>query len=203
MLVSDGVLHVNPAQVEEQTWKKVAETLRRELSMRVGDGERARDLVQEVFVRALDGIDDLRDETRLLPWMRRIARNLVIDEARKAKGPRGRVDELTREPADHGEREEDWTPVMSALAQWLKMQLPTLPPAQAEAIELVELEGLSQIEAARRVGISHSGMKSRVQRGRARLSEALKDCCALEIDERGRVVECVPRDEPCGGCSPN
>lgn len=165
--------------------------------MRVGDTERARDLVQEVFVRALDGLDELRDETRLLPWMRRIARNLVIDEARRAKGPSGRVDAMSVEPADLGESEEEWTPVMTALASWLRGQFPLLPPEQAEALELVELQGLSQIEAARRVGISHSGMKSRVQRGRARLNEALKQCCALEIDRRGRVVECVPRAKAC------
>lgn len=195
------MLQLNPAQVDPQTWKALAEILRRELALRVGDGERARDLVQEVFVRALDGIADLRDETRLLPWMRRIARNLVIDEARRKKGARGRIDAIAVDLADSGEHEEEWTPVMTALAQWLKAQLPTLPPEQAEALELVELQGLSQVEAARRVGISHSGMKSRVQRGRASLNQALAACCALEIDRRGRVVECVPRSNPCDGAA--
>ena len=183
-------------QVDSQTWKRLADTLRRELSVRVGDGERARDLVQEVFVRALDGLDELRDETRLLPWMRRIARNLVIDEARRQKGPRGRVGAMDVEPADLGDSREDWTPLMTMLATWLREQLPTLPPEQAEALELVELQGLSQKEAAQRVGISHSGMKSRVQRGRAKLNAALRECCALELDERGRVVECVQRNRP-------
>jgi RNA polymerase sigma-70 factor (ECF subfamily) len=194
------VLQLSPAQVDDQTWQRLANTLQRELAVRVGDGERARDLTQEVFVRALDGLDELRDETRLLPWMRRIARNLVIDEARKQKGPRGRVGAMAEEPADLGDREEDWTPVMTMLANWVRAQMVSLPPEQAEAIDLVELQGLSQKEAAERVGISHSGMKSRVQRGRAKLGEELRACCQLELDDRGRVVECVPNADPCGGC---
>lgn len=192
------MLQLNPAQVDSKTWEQLADTLRREIAGSVGDGERARDLVQEVFVRALDGLDELRDETRLLPWMRRIARNLVIDEARRRQGPRGRVDAMAVEPVDLGEREEDWTPLMCMLSLWLREQLDTLPPEQAEALELVELQGMSQREAAQRVGISHSGMKSRVQRGRARLYESLRKCCALELDDRGRVVECVPRAGSCG-----
>jgi RNA polymerase sigma-70 factor (ECF subfamily) len=45
-----------------------------------------------------------------------------------------------------------------------------------DAITLVELEGLTQQAAAKQMGISLSGMKSRVQRGRARLKQMLADC---------------------------
>jgi len=36
-------------------------------------------------------------------------------------------------------------------------------------------------------------MKSRVQRGRAKLREAFDDCCHIALDARGRVIDYVPR----------
>lgn len=71
-----------------------------------------------------------------------------------------------------------------------------------EAIVLTELEGLTQKELAERLGISVSGAKSRVQRGREQLMEALLDCCKFEFDRRGRVIDCSPRNrEGCPECS--
>ena len=43
------------------------------------------------------------------------------------------------------------------------------------------------------LGISHSGMKSRVQRGRALLRKSLEDCCTIALDARGRIVGWEPR----------
>ena len=68
-----------------------------------------------------------------------------------------------------------------------------LPSPYREAITLTELEGLTQAEAARMVGISVSGMKSRVQRGRARLREMFEACCEIALDGRGAVMQCEPR----------
>jgi RNA polymerase sigma-70 factor (ECF subfamily) len=68
-----------------------------------------------------------------------------------------------------------------------------LPSPYREAITLTELEGLTQREAAEMLGISVSGMKSRVQRGREKIREMFEECCRISVDCRGRVVECEPR----------
>ena len=53
-------------------------------------------------------------------------------------------------------------------------------------------------EAARIMGVSLSGMKSRVQRGRERLKVILLDCCRIELDCRNAIVAYQKRDaEPC------
>jgi len=44
-----------------------------------------------------------------------------------------------------------------------------------------------------RLGISLSGAKSRVQRGRAQLKKMLDECCTFEFDRRGAVIGCEPR----------
>ncbi|MFN0128985.1 MAG: sigma-70 family RNA polymerase sigma factor [Verrucomicrobiales bacterium] len=77
-----------------------------------------------------------------------------------------------------------------ALLAAFRRLITQLPDPYREAIELTELHGLSQSELAQRLGISLSGAKSRVQRGRAHLKEALLACCRLEFDRRGGVVEC-------------
>jgi RNA polymerase sigma-70 factor (ECF subfamily) len=78
-------------------------------------------------------------------------------------------------------------------------------------MRLADFEGLSQQELADRAGISLSGAKSRVQRARQQLRDMLLDCCKIERDSRGGVVEVettertsrycgdVPEDGPCGG----
>jgi hypothetical protein len=79
-----------------------------------------------------------------------------------------------------------------------------LPEAYREALTLTELGGLSQRDAAARAGLSLSGMKSRVQRGRAKLTELLLRCCEVELDVRRRAVGFEARSS-CGdggACSP-
>ena len=76
-----------------------------------------------------------------------------------------------------------------------------LPSPYREAITLVELEGKTAKEAAEMVGISVSGMKSRVQRGRAQLRELFERCCEIAIDARGKPTEFTPRVQPsCKTC---
>jgi RNA polymerase sigma-70 factor (ECF subfamily) len=78
-----------------------------------------------------------------------------------------------------------------------------LPEAYRHAITLVELQDLTQAEAARIAGVSLSGMKSRVQRGRRLLRDMFEECCSLKVDARGRVIEAEQNElaECAGGCA--
>ena len=84
------------------------------------------------------------------------------------------------------------------LARCLLPLMNRLPPAYRRAVTLAELEGLTQREVASSLGLSLSGAKSRVQRGRQMLAESLQDCCRVEFDRRGGIA-----DYTCGtGCGP-
>ncbi len=68
-----------------------------------------------------------------------------------------------------------------------------------QALELTELGGTTQKDAAEQLGLSVSGMKTRVQRGRDKLKDALLDCCSVEFDRRGGVVDYHRREgSDCG-----
>ncbi len=45
------------------------------------------------------------------------------------------------------------------------------------------------------VDISLSGMKSRVQRGRARIRDMFEACCRVSVDARGKVIGCESRPD--------
>ena len=87
------------------------------------------------------------------------------------------------------------------VAGWLPLMMEQLPQDYREAIQLYELKGVSQQAIADQLGISLSGAKSRIQRGREKLKAVLFECCSFEQDLRGNVIGFSRNDqEPeCGG----
>lgn len=82
----------------------------------------------------------------------------------------------------------------SELTECVAFFVARLPSPYREAITLTELQGMSQREAAEMLGVSLSGVKSRVQRGRQRIRRMFEECCEMSLDARGRVTDCAPRD---------
>lgn len=152
------------------------------------------DVLQEVLLRIHKNVRYLSDDSRFGPWVYSVARNAVIDRLRKKPPLSGDVD-LESIAASSGEDEEQ------ALLGCVTPFVARLPEAYRHAITLVELQGLSQAEAATIEGISVSGMKSRVQRARRMLREMFEECCALTLDARGRVIEADRHEQ--GACGPS
>ena len=88
---------------------------------------------------------------------------------------------------------DDADALQTDLGDCVALFVARLPSPYREAITLTELEGLTQKDAAEMLGISVSGMKSRVQRGREKIRDMFDECCRISVDCRGRVVECEPR----------
>ena len=74
----------------------------------------------------------------------------------------------------------------------------SLPEPYGDAVRLYELDGLPQQAIADRLGLSLSGAKSRVQRGREKLKEQLFACCSFQRDRRGNVIGYTRNAD--GGC---
>lgn len=101
-----------------------------------------------------------------------------------------------------GEPQDDDRETARHLAGCVSMFVTQHPSPYREAITLVELEGKTAKEAAEMVGISVSGMKSRVQRGRAQLRALFDRCCEIALDARGKPTDFTPRVQPpCKTCS--
>ncbi|HVO40356.1 MAG TPA: RNA polymerase sigma factor SigZ [Spirochaetia bacterium] len=177
----------------EVLWEQYSRRLGAFIRGRVADEAEAEDILQEVFLRIHRHLCCVASWDKPGGWVFQIARNLIVDHYR---GRRETVEVPEDLPAESPEREED---PRDELALSLRQMVDALPEQDREALVLTEYEGLSQVELARKLGISLSGAKSRVQRARARLRDVLLRCCHFELDRRGRVIDYYKR---CCCCHP-
>jgi RNA polymerase sigma-70 factor (ECF subfamily) len=170
-------------------WHDVAARLGPYIARRVAPAD-VDDVLQDVLLRMHRGLGALRDDDRLTGWMYRIAHSAIAERGRDLRRhPVAAQPELADAPTEPA---PDRT-AAEALARCLTIFVARLPSPYREAITLVELEGMTLRAAAEAMGVSVSGAKSRVQRGRARLREMIEACCDIAVDARGGVTDVVPR----------
>lgn len=186
-------LRGEPAPVElEEIWRRFDAPLRAFVSRRVRSRDAVDDIVQDVYLRIHGAIGGLRNPARIDAWIFQIARNLVVDYFRRTRESVELDEGFALEETDR----ED-TRFEVELNVMVRQMVERLSPLYRQALRMVDLEGRRQVDAARELGISASGMKSRVQRGRRALKELLLDCCHFELDRRGQVIDYQPRCRCC------
>jgi RNA polymerase sigma-70 factor, ECF subfamily len=185
---------IGAEELTEGAWEDIARALRDYIGRRVGACEDRDDLVQDVLLRAYRGLNGLNDREAGGAWIYRIAHNAIVDHWRSE----GRLSRVTAEeahaaiakleaPSGDGER------LQQSLADYVAGLVPSLPGPYRETLALTELEGCTNAEAARRLGVSLAAVKSRVLRGRRMLRERLARCCEVEVGTSGQVLDCTPR----------
>jgi RNA polymerase sigma-70 factor (ECF subfamily) len=172
-------------------WTHLSADLRRFIRRRVSDDHAADDLLQETFVRVHRNLGTLQEADRLAAWVYRIARNVIHDYYRRATN--AAVALADADPAD--DTDDQLSQHRCRGAEWLEEMTRSLPAGYREAVQLAEIEGLPQQEVADRLGLSLSGAKSRIQRGRALLKDVLEQCCHFEFDGRGNLMDCEPKPD--------
>lgn len=132
----------------------------------------ARDLCQETLIRALASIprSTFASDGRLLAWGFTIARNVLLDHLRQARGRaevRGDAEWRRDEPAGPPPGEEPPPPRrLEALAG---EALAEVPEATAELLRLRLVAGRTWSEVAAELGTTESAAKRRFQRAQATL----------------------------------
>ena len=186
-------------------WQELHGDLRAFVARRVRNEADVDDLVQRVLLQIVKGLDSLRDTGRLHAWVYRTARNVIIDHYRATGSRREQTsgDAVDLDSVEEPPLLDDEDAALRELATCLAPMLGQLAPAYQEAVRIVDLEGVTQQEAARRAGVSLSGMKSRVLRGRQQLRAVLEACCRIDLDHRGSIAGYAARYPDacgCGGC---
>ena len=172
-------------------WTQLSSDLRRFIRRRVSDDHATDDLLQATSVRAQRNTGTLHAEDRMVGWVYQIARNVIQDYYRKTMNS---VVPLTQtDPAD--DCDDQLGRLRCRGAAWLDEMIRSLPGGYREAVQLAEIEGLSQQEVGDQLGLSLSGAKSRIQRGRAMLKGVLEQCCEFEFDGRGNMIDYAPKPD--------
>lgn len=171
----------------QDIWAELGRRLRRFVGSRVSDAHAADDITQDVLLKVQAQLGALPAEDKLPAWVFAVARNAVVDHYR-ARSLREHVNLAGVDPAAAGE-EADPSEAIRDLTPCLARMVEHLPEPYRRAMKMAHFEGLGQREMAERLGVSLSGAKSRVQRSRQMLREMILDCCRVEQDGRGRVVD--------------
>lgn len=179
-------------------WNAYRSNLYHFVHKRIADRADAEDIVQDVLIKAYTNLQTLKDGSKLQSWLYQIARNAIIDHYRQFK-PTDELSESLLEPMANVMAKIDDSSE-AEFSQCLVPFIEQLPPEYREALRLAEIQGATQQQVAIAQGISLSGAKSRVQRGRKLLKSILLQCCQVELDQRGVVSNFQPQGK-CGACA--
>jgi RNA polymerase sigma-70 factor (ECF subfamily) len=181
----------------EAIWEEFHRRLLGFIARRVSDRDSAEDILQDVMLRIHRHAGELEHTAAVGGCIHQIARNANNDHYRRAPVRRERPAGIDPVPDDAPAPETTALDPRDELARCIAPLLEQLPDKYRQAIALTEFDGVTQAEAAARLGLSTSGMKSRVQRARTQLKDLLADCCEIELDKRGGVTGYRPRRRPC------
>jgi RNA polymerase sigma-70 factor (ECF subfamily) len=152
----------------------------------VRDRATAEELLQDTWIRVLSGLKDFQRASKFSTWAYTVARNLCIDQARKAvlrrhpsldQSLKSSTDDgptLGEVVADRGPR-ADRSAISKELQSKLVQAIQELPEDQREVFMLREYGSLAFKEIADIVGAPENTVKSRMRYALERLQSALAE----------------------------
>ncbi|MEM9704516.1 MAG: RNA polymerase sigma factor [Pseudomonadota bacterium] len=132
----------------------------------------ADDILQIAAMRAIEKAETLRDPNRVLSWLYRIHRNVMVDVGRKSISEQRLKDALTAEPAPV---ETDNTSTCGCSVE----QVRQLNDRHASILNLVDIGDASLGEAARILDITVNAATVRLHRARHALKQRLAKHCGV------------------------
>ena len=166
----------------------------------VGDPTETDDLVQEALTRAWASIGRFDGRSEVSTWLCRIGINAAIDHLRGQQRWRARaqiayanecatsmelgqeVGEVVMSPAFRYDAREHIAFCFTCVGR-------SLDPDLQAALLLREVEGLSNLEAARSLDITESVLRHRLAEARATMEREFEGLCAL-VNKRGVCYQC-------------
>ena len=135
--------------------------------------EEVEDILQNAAVKAIERADLLSDPERVVAWLYRLHRNLIIDSLRKGTVEKRVIDQSSHLP-------EQATPEVEEHCHCSISQAQTMGGNYASILSLVDIAGLDLTEAAGVLEISKNNATVRLHRARRALSEKMQKHCGVE-----------------------
>ncbi len=149
----------------------------------------AEDVVQSTFLKAVESISQLRDPTKLRPWLLAIARRLALDSV--SRGREVAHDEIEEAVGSTTDPDE----MISGLHREEMIQLVVaafdgLEPKDRAALELSERQGLGGDELAESLGVTRDNAYAMIHNAKDRFASSVT---SLMVARHGRA-ECSDLD---------
>lgn len=134
----------------------------------------ARELTQDVFVRAWEALPGFRGESNITTWLHRIAVNTMLMQRRSERRRMARVSLTDDDADDEGTAAEGVTmPTDVGSAIDLERAVAALPPGVRRAFVLHDVEGYSHDEIAGMTGLAAGTLRAQLHRARQLLTRTL------------------------------
>lgn len=160
------------------------------IKSKVNHQQDAEDLLHNVFIKVATGIGDLHRKEKLQSWIYAITRNAIIDYYRTT----GNKKNLAIEgDISDSFTDEEYNDTTKGLDCCLIDMVNQLPDEYRDIVIDVEMKGVKQKDLADKYSLPYPTIRSRVQRGREKLKQILLDCCNIQWDNRGNILDVQSR----------
>ncbi len=139
----------------------------------------ASDLSHEVLMKVYNSCCSGNEIRNIRSWMFQIAHNTVIDYLKKENKYTDEVTDIVKLDEINPYREVEGL---------VKPLIKLLPDKYAKPLQLSDIEGLNQTEVSKKMNLSLTATKSRIQRARILLKEKIIECSNLEINTKGNPI---------------
>jgi RNA polymerase sigma-70 factor (ECF subfamily) len=151
---------------------------------RLGERQGVDEVLQEVALAAVRQRSPIQDETKVAPWLYRLAVTQSLLYRRRLVRKRKLVERYAERvrPTEDDTREYDpleWL-LGDERRRLIRTALAKLAPRDSEILLLKYAEDWNYYQIAERLGVSHSAVETRLHRARARLREALTELQVVE-----------------------
>lgn len=178
-----------PTLTTEEIWIEFGDRLRSFIYQKISNPDIVNDIIQDIFYKIHTNIHHLKNNSKLTSWLFQIARNAIIDYFREEKKARELLEKMNKEDSYVKKTSTE------ILKYCMTFFLSRLPEKYEDAIIFTEFKGNSQVELAKKEGISVSAAKSRVQRAKKQLNKVVTAYSSFEGYREG--IDIANIDEYC------
>jgi len=139
----------------------------------------ADELSHEVLMKVYNSCCSGNEIKNIRSWMYQIAHNTVIDYLKKENKFTNEVTEIFQIDENNTYEEAE---------EFVKPLIKLLPDKYAIPLLLSDIEGINQMEVAKKINLSLTATKSRIQRARNLLKNKIIECSNLEINAKGNPI---------------
>ena len=168
-------------------WQEHKNELRNFILKRVKDQNLTNDILQDVLMKVYNFCISKSGVRNIRSWLFQIAQNTITDHFRK-QSKFTNLDNLNEIEY------EDQNMAFSEATNYILPMLEFLPKEYAVPLKFADIENIKQADIAKKLNLSLSATKSRIQRARQLLKAEFITCCHFKTDKQGNLISFEIKD---------
>jgi RNA polymerase sigma-70 factor (ECF subfamily) len=145
------------------------------------------DILQDVLMKVYNFCISKSGVRNIRSWLYQIAQNTITDHYRK-QSKTTNLDNLTEIEY------EDQNIAFSEATNYILPMIEFLPKEYAVPLKFADLDNIKQADIAKKLNLSLSATKSRIQRARQLLKAEFITCCHFKTDKQGNLISFEIKD---------